>query len=38
MKLDFTAVRKCLKAFDFPTLFREHFGTGTSTNRSLTWR
>ncbi len=26
MKLDFAAVRKCLKAFDFPTLFREHLG------------
>jgi len=26
MKIDFAAVRKCLKAFDFNTLFREHLG------------
>jgi hypothetical protein len=26
MKFDITAVRKCLKSFDFPTLFREHLG------------
>lgn len=26
MKIDFAAVRKCLKAFDFKTLFREHLG------------
>ncbi len=26
MKLDQAAVRKCLKAFDFDTLFREHLG------------
>ncbi|HUY35454.1 MAG TPA: DNA methyltransferase [Pirellulales bacterium] len=26
MKLDRAAVRKCLKSFDFPTLFREHLG------------
>ena len=26
MKIDFAAVRQCLKAFDFGTLFREHLG------------
>ncbi len=26
MKIDVTAVRKCLKSFDFSTLFREHLG------------
>ena len=26
MKTDVAEVRKCLKAFDFPTLFREHLG------------
>ncbi len=26
MKIDITAVRKCLKSFDFETLFREHLG------------
>src|SRR5438552_1684073 len=26
MNIDATAVRKCLKSFDFPTLFREHLG------------
>lgn len=26
MKIDFIPVRKCLKAFDFNTLFREHLG------------
>ena len=26
MKIDVTSVRKCLKAFDFNTLFREHLG------------
>ena len=26
MKFDITAVRKCLKSFDFTTLFREHLG------------
>jgi hypothetical protein len=26
MKFDISAVRKCLKSFDFPTLFREHLG------------
>ena len=26
MKIDVAAVRKCLKAFDFQTLFREHLG------------
>jgi hypothetical protein len=26
MKIDVTAVRKCLKSFDFKTLFREHLG------------
>ena len=26
MKIDFTAVRKALKAFDFKTLFYEHLG------------
>ena len=26
MKIDFAAVRRCLKSFDFGTLFREHLG------------
>lgn len=26
MKIDVVAVRKCLKSFDFKTLFREHLG------------
>ncbi|MBU0985321.1 MAG: hypothetical protein KKA42_15710, partial [candidate division Zixibacteria bacterium] len=26
MKIDAAAVRKCLKSFDFATLFREHLG------------
>ena len=26
MKIDVAAVRKCLKSFDFSTLFREHLG------------
>ena len=26
MKIDVPAVRKCLKSFDFTTLFREHLG------------
>lgn len=26
MKFDTAAVRKCLKSFDFSTLFREHLG------------
>jgi hypothetical protein len=26
MKIDVAGVRKCLKAFDFQTLFREHLG------------
>ncbi len=26
MKLDSVAVRKCLRAYDFETLFREHLG------------
>ena len=35
MKFDFAAVRKCLKSFDFNTLFREHWA-GTSTRPSST--
>src|SRR5262245_59475232 len=26
MKIDVASVRRCLKSFDFPTLFREHLG------------
>jgi hypothetical protein len=33
MKFDVAAVRKCLKSFDFKTLFREHLGWDNHNQR-----